>query len=233
MYLIAAQIWQFVNKAINLVVLSTFAIASENKNGVFHLQPSKWLRTPKRNKPIPWNLVTFPEDVSAKFWIQTFPCSHGNQFVKSRSPVKPDSQLSYDFPILGFLRRLRFLGQPGSHSSEESPTARGIYLWWWRKYDWRVLSSEICSVNLESEICSVNLVSEICSVNSVSEICSVNLVSEICSVNLVSETCSVNLVSEICSVNLVSEICSVNLVSEICSVNLVSEICCCFWELQG
>ena len=35
---------------------------------------------------------------------------------------------SYDLPILGFLRLLRFLGQPGSHSSEESPTSRGIYL---------------------------------------------------------------------------------------------------------
>ena len=35
---------------------------------------------------------------------------------------------AYDFPILGFLRLLRFLGQPGSHSSEESPTACGIYL---------------------------------------------------------------------------------------------------------
>ena len=31
-------------------------------------------------------------------------------------------------PILGFLRLLRFLGQLGSHSSEESPTAHGIYL---------------------------------------------------------------------------------------------------------
>ena len=35
---------------------------------------------------------------------------------------------SYDFPTLGFLRQLRFLGQSGSHSSEESPTARGTYL---------------------------------------------------------------------------------------------------------
>ena len=33
---------------------------------------------------------------------------------------------SYDFPILGFLQPLRFLGQPGSHSPEESPAARGI-----------------------------------------------------------------------------------------------------------
>ena len=32
----------------------------------------------------------------------------------------------YDFPILGFLQLLRFLGQPDSHLSEESPT--GIYL---------------------------------------------------------------------------------------------------------
>ena len=35
---------------------------------------------------------------------------------------------SYDFPTLGFLRLLRFLGQAGLHSSGESPTARGIYL---------------------------------------------------------------------------------------------------------
>ena len=28
---------------------------------------------------------------------------------------------SYDFLILGFLRLLRFLGQPGSHSSQKSP----------------------------------------------------------------------------------------------------------------
>ena len=30
---------------------------------------------------------------------------------------------SYDFPTLGFLRLLRFLGQPGSHSSQKSPTS--------------------------------------------------------------------------------------------------------------
>ena len=35
---------------------------------------------------------------------------------------------SYEFPTLGFLQLLRFLGQLGSHSSEESQTARGIYL---------------------------------------------------------------------------------------------------------
>ena len=30
---------------------------------------------------------------------------------------------SYDFPTLGFLRILRLLGQPGSHSSQKSPTS--------------------------------------------------------------------------------------------------------------
>ena len=32
---------------------------STGGGGAFHLQPSEWLRTPKQNKPLPWNLVTF------------------------------------------------------------------------------------------------------------------------------------------------------------------------------
>ena len=37
--------------------------------GVFHPIPSKWVRTPQRNKIAPWNLVTFQNWVLAKFSI--------------------------------------------------------------------------------------------------------------------------------------------------------------------
>ena len=44
-------------------------ISTGGPGGAFHLQPSKWLRTRKRNKPLSWNFVTFPNKVLAKFWI--------------------------------------------------------------------------------------------------------------------------------------------------------------------
>ena len=53
-----------------------------------------------------------------------------NYVVKTGSPLVlriVRIRDSYDFSILEFLQLLRFLGQPGSHQLEESPSARGIY----------------------------------------------------------------------------------------------------------
>ena len=58
---------------------------------------------------------------------------------------------TYDFPILGFLQLLRFLGQPCSHLLEESLTAPDIYLLCVETMtgkpfnNWKVLLADICS----------------------------------------------------------------------------------------
>ena len=58
------------------------------------------------------------------------PSSQSSKNLKNREyyNIMLSALNSYDFPILGFLPLLRFLRQPDSHLSEESPTARDIYL---------------------------------------------------------------------------------------------------------